>query len=305
MEKISIAGSSHKCPKPAAATNIPAAAAIILAAAAMLAAAPAAALAAGTLENPPTGATVSGIGLVSGWHCTATRVEIEIDGAAPLAAARGTDRLDTSAICGRRDTGFGLLLNWGLLPAGTHTVRALADGVEFGRSTVTAVSLGGEFLTGKSAAMTLYDFPSVGRSSVIEWRESAQGFVVREVRDDAPSLAGRWNGANLENRSQCASADHNGTHGTYAQYDITFDQGMMGIAESGITGLYCTYTGPYSQNGTTRQASGAYICSDGKRGDFTAKSFLVTPNEMSIRLDIRLNGTETCVIDAILGGSRF
>jgi hypothetical protein len=290
MEKLSIAGSSHMCRT--------------LAAAAVLAAAASAALAAGNLENPPAGATVSGIGLVSGWNCSAARVEIEIDGTT-LAAARGTDRLDTATVCGRRDTGFGLLLNWGLLFAGTHTVRALADGVEFGRSTVTAVSLGGEFLTGKSATVTLNDFPSVGRSSVIEWRESTQGFVVREVRDGAPSLAGRWNGANLENRSQCSSADHNGTHGTYAQYDITFDQGMMGIAESGITGLNCTYTGPYSQNGTARQASGAYICSDGKRGDFTAKSFLVTPNEMSIRLDIRLDTTETCVIDAILGGSRF
>lgn len=274
-------------------------------AAAILAALPAAALAAGELENPAAGASMSGIGLVSGWHCSATRVEIVIDGAAPVSAAYGTDRADTSATCGKSNTGFGLLLNWGLLAAGAHTIRALADGVEFARRPFTVVSLGAEFLTGKSAATTVYDFPSPGRSTVLEWRESLQGFAAREVRDDAPLLVGRWNGANLENRSNCAAAQNDGSRGTYAQYDVSIDQGFIGIVETGVTGLSCTYFGPYRQDGVTRQASGTYTCSDGKRGDFTSKGFLVTPNEMSIRLDIKLNGTESCAIDAILGGSHF
>jgi hypothetical protein len=286
-----IGKSSHKCRALALST--------------VLAGLPAAAFAAGELENPAAGAPVSGIGLVSGWHCSATLVEIEIDGAARVPAAYGTERADTAAICGRSATGFGLLLNWGLLPAGAHTMRALADGVEFARRTFTAVSLGAEFLTGKSAATTLYDFPSPGRSTVLEWREGVQGFVAREVRDDAPQLVGRWNGANLENRSNCAAAQNNGSRGTYAQYDVSIDQGFIGIVETGVTGLSCTYFGPYRQDGTARRASGTYTCSDGKRGDFVSKAFLVTPNEMSIRLDIKLNGTESCAIDAILGGSRF
>jgi hypothetical protein len=276
-----------------------------LAAAAILAGLPPGALAAGALENPVAGAPVSGIGLVSGWHCSASRIEIEIDGAARVPAAYGTDRADTAAICGKSNTGFGLLLNWGLLPAGAHTMRALADGVEFARNTFSVVSLGAEFLTGKSAATTLYDFPSPGRSTVLEWRESTQGFVASEVRDDAPQLVGLWNGANLENRSNCASPQNNGNRGTYAQYDVSIQQGFIGIVETGITGLSCTYFGPYKQDGVVRQASGTYTCSDGKRGDFVSKGFLVTPNEMSIRLDIELNGTESCTIDAILGGSRF
>lgn len=122
---------------------------------------------------------------------------------------------------------------------------------------------------------------------------------------DPAALGGRWNGANLERRSNCAAPQNNGDRGTYAQYDISIEQGFIGIQESGITGLACTYFGPYQQDGTNRQASGTYTCSDGKRGDFTASSFLVTPNEMSIRLDIKLNTSESCSIDAILGGSRF
>ncbi|MGZ5100813.1 MAG: hypothetical protein ACXWF2_03285 [Usitatibacter sp.] len=273
--------------------------------AALLSSSAFAAHAAGVVENPTPGAAVSGISVISGWHCTASRVEIEIDGTTRLPAASGTDRLDTLGVCGKRDTGFGLLLNWAILGPGTHSLRALADGEEFAQRTVTVVSLGAEFLRGKSATITLGDFPAAGKSIVLEWRESAQSFAVREVRDGAPPLTGRWNGANLERRTGCAAAQNNGDRGTYAQYDISIEQGFIGIQESAITGLACTYFGPYLQDGTSRQASGSYTCSDGKRGDFTATSFLVTPSEMSIGLDIKLNTSESCAIAAILGGSRL
>ena len=259
----------------------------------------------GELENPAQSTAVSGIAVISGWHCSASRVEVEIAGGARIAAASGTDRADAAATCGKRDTGFGLLVNWGILAPGTHTLRVLADGAEFARRTVTVVSLGAEFLRGRSASIDLPDFPSTGRVTVLEWREAAQGFVAREVRDDAPLLAGRWNGANLERRSECTSAQNNGTRGTYAQYDISFESGFMGIAEAGITGLACTYYGPFRQEGAIRTASGTYSCSDGKRGDYTSRGFLVTANEMSIHLDIKLTGKETCTIEALLGGSRF
>ncbi|APV51951.1 hypothetical protein BWI17_21130 [Betaproteobacteria bacterium GR16-43] len=249
---------------------------------------------------------MSGIAVISGWHCTATRIEIEIDGGGRVLAGAGIDRLDTATVCGgRRNTGYSFLANWGVFNAGPHTLVAFADGVEFARANVTVVSLGAEFLTGKSAAVTVNDFPSIGRSTVLEWRESAQSFVVKEVRNDAPSLAGRWNGANLEVRSGCTAVQNNGNHGTYAQYLITLDGGTIGIDEATVTGLTCTYMGPYQQNGTTRTASGFYRCNDGKQGNFTATSFLVTPNEMSIRLAIQLTGAETCAIDSILGGSRL
>jgi hypothetical protein len=189
--------------------------------------------------------------------------------------------------------------------SGPHTLRALADGVEFARRDFTVTTLGEEFLRGKSGSVTLNDFPAIGKSTVLEWQEPLQSFVAREVRADAPLLDGRWNGANLERRSNCTSPQNDGQRGTYAQYDIGINDGLFTISETAVTGLTCTYNGTYTQDGTRRHAAGTYSCSDGKRGDFTTTDFLVTATEMQIRMDIKLNGTESCTIDAIVGGSRF
>ncbi|HXN16607.1 MAG TPA: hypothetical protein VN878_09515 [Usitatibacter sp.] len=259
----------------------------------------------GFLENPQPNAAVSGISVVSGWHCSASRVELVFDQGAPVAAAYGTDRLDTLPTCGRRNTGFALLTNWAVLGAGPHSVQALADGVEFARASFNVVTLGSEFLTGQLATTTLNDFPAPGQGVVLEWRESAQSFVVQRVLSTAPSLAGRWNGANLEQRSNCTQAQNNGNHGTYAQYQISLGANSILISESGVTGIHCDYSGNYRQTGVRREASGSYSCSDGKSGTWQATSFLVSDYEMSIRLAVRLTGTETCSIDAILGGSRW
>ena len=123
---------------------------------------------------------------------------------------------------------------------------------------------------------------------------------------DLGALSGFWNGADLERRSNCSATQNDGMHGTYAEYFVSLDRSanVMGITETGVTGLSCTYAGSYTP-GVSPQWSGAYRCSDGKQGDFQAQSFLVTPHEMSIRLSIKLNSTETCDIDAILGGSRY
>lgn len=262
--------------------------------------------AAGVIENPQPGATVSGIGVISGWSCGATRVEIEIDGTSRTAVPYGVDRADTASACGgARNNGFGLLTNWALLGAGAHTLRALADGVEFARTTFAVTSLGAEFLKGKSAGTTIYDFPAAGRSTTLTWQESSQSFVASEVRNDAPSPWGRWNGVNLEARSNCTSPQNNGQRGTYAQFDIANDGGVFTIAESAVTGLTCTYNGTYSQDGTQRQAKGTYFCSDGKQGNFTTTGFSVTPTALQIRMDVKLTGSESCTIDAIVSGSRF
>lgn len=272
---------------------------------ALLAPAPARAQARGFLENPPAHAGVSGIGLVSGWHCTARRVEILIEGDMPFTAAVGSQRPDTEPICGRADTGFVLLYNWGRLAPGPHAVRVVADGVELERRTVTVVSLGGEFLTGKAATATLNDFPSTGRSVVLEWRESLQGFAVREVRDDAPTLNGRWNGANLERRSQCSSPQNDGNRGAYGEHDIFSTDTDFGLRQSTLSGLTCDYVGRWEAAASGRRVAGTLQCSDGKRGDFTSTGVLVTRHEMSLNLAIRLHTTETCAIEAVIGGSRF
>ncbi len=132
----------------------------------------------GSLDNPGDGSAKSGIGLISGWVCDADVVELEINGGPRLAAAYGTDRADTAPVCGDRNNAFGLLVNWNLLGGGTHEVRALADGVEFGRAAFQVTTFGQEFVHGAQGRYALPDFPRPGSTAVIEWEESSQNFVI-------------------------------------------------------------------------------------------------------------------------------
>jgi hypothetical protein len=75
-------------------------------------------------------------------------VEIEINDTTRIPAAYGTERRDTTSVCGDSKNGFVLPYNWNLLGAGTHTVRAIADGVEFDSATFTVTTQGTEFLRG-------------------------------------------------------------------------------------------------------------------------------------------------------------
>lgn len=154
----------------------------------------------GQLENPPDGGKISGIGLVSGWHCGATSIDIVIDDKPARPAAHGTRRGDTSDVCGDVENGFGLLVNYNLLGDGEHTIRALADGVEFDSTTFTVTTFGENFLSGESASFTLHDFPEPGNVAILEWQESSQNFVISQFNNGPGSgnqaetlrLAGTW-----------------------------------------------------------------------------------------------------------------
>lgn len=130
------------------------------------------------LENPAPNSVQSGIGVVSGWKCDATRIEVVFDSGAPIAVAYGTSRGDTRGTCGDDDNGFGLLWNWNLLGAGRHTVRVLDNGVEFDQATITVVSPGEEFLTGLNGEALAPGFPSPEMDTVLTWQESLQNFVI-------------------------------------------------------------------------------------------------------------------------------
>jgi len=132
----------------------------------------------GLLENPQAGTFQSGLGLVSGWVCDADEVTFRIDGGEPIDAAYGTGRADTAGICGDADNGFGALLNWNLLGAGEHTIRAYADGIEIGTTTFAVATLGVTFLTGASGTYELDDFPFDGDETTISWQEESQSFVI-------------------------------------------------------------------------------------------------------------------------------
>ena len=69
-------------------------------------------------------------------------------------------------------------MNWSNLGAGEHAIRALVDGVEFARTTVRVTTFGVDFLRGVSGTFDLPNFPSSGATTVIQWEESLQNFVI-------------------------------------------------------------------------------------------------------------------------------
>ena len=131
----------------------------------------------GFLENPGDGSAKSGIGLISGWVCDATRVEVAT-GNTRIPVVYGTSRGDTASVCGDTNNGFVTLVNWNLFGDGVHTVRALADGVEFGRAEFQVTTFGQEFVRDVRGRYALPDFPYPGSTAVIEWDERSQNFVI-------------------------------------------------------------------------------------------------------------------------------
>jgi hypothetical protein len=130
------------------------------------------------LENPQAGSFQSGIGVISGWACEVTTIEIVIDDAPPLQAGYGTTREDTRATCDDANNGFSLLWNWNLSGPGLHRIQAFGDGIRFADITFTVTSLGTEFLRGASGTYTLVNFPQSGTNVTIQWQESAQNFAL-------------------------------------------------------------------------------------------------------------------------------
>ena len=131
------------------------------------------------LEIPQPDSTQSGIGVVSGWHCNAGKIEVAFDGGPRILAAYGTTREDTRGVCGDANNGFSLLWAYGLLGAGPHQVVAYADGVEFGRSTFIVSDLANKgFLEGKTSQARVYGFPAPEHDIVLRWEEANQNYVI-------------------------------------------------------------------------------------------------------------------------------
>ena len=121
---------------------------------------------AAALENPQPGSFQSGIGLISGWAC-AGPVAISFDGAAPVTVPQGSPRGDTLSECGTlsKVAGFGLLTNFNLLGAGSHSAQLWLNGAPLGGpASFTVTRPAGEFLTGASKETVVSDFPTPGRT---------------------------------------------------------------------------------------------------------------------------------------------
>jgi FtsP/CotA-like multicopper oxidase with cupredoxin domain len=133
------------------------------------------------LENPAPGSSQSGIGFISGWKCRADGITASIDGGGQVPAAYRIVRGDTQSVCGDTNNGFLLQINWNTLSTGSHTVRVFDDGDEFARATFFVTTLGVDFLQGAAGACTVPDFPAAGQSTLLEWEQGLQNFVITSV----------------------------------------------------------------------------------------------------------------------------
>ena len=178
---------------------------------------------ASALEIPGDGATVSGIGVISGWKCEAVGdITVSFDGGDPIPLVYGSSRGDTSAACNDDDglNGFVAIWNWGLLSDGEHTAVVYDNDMEFASSTFTVVNFGQEFVTGAAGECTIDDFPSTGETATFEWNESTQHLELAEImgapedmedmEDMEPGLAqfdGTWHAEANTTGSGCVIKD--------------------------------------------------------------------------------------------------
>ena len=146
---------------------------------------------ASVLESPADGATVSGLGFISGWKCDAGNITVKFfdvgdDGelsplGEPISPATQQSRADTRPACGIDDNGFIAQINWNFLGDGSHIAVVYDDEVEFGRATFSVGTLGDIFVTGAVGECTIEDFPLTGETATFAWNESTQHLELAEI----------------------------------------------------------------------------------------------------------------------------
>ena len=161
-----------------------------------------------SLEIPGNGATLSGIGVISGWKCEAEgNITVSLNGGAPFPATYGLPRTDTSGTCNNDgNNGFFSYTNWGNLDDGEHTAVVYDNGVEFARSTFTVVTTGVAFLAGASKRVTVENFPYDGDTAVLEWNQSTQHFEIVEFMSGAPDVVECEVGLTLMKGESCTGS---------------------------------------------------------------------------------------------------
>ena len=124
---------------------------------------------------------------------------------------------------------------------------------------------------------------------------------------DISVLNGVWNGAHLEQRSNCMTPENNGGHGTYSQYIFSLNAPGHGLAlaEAAIQGLNCTWDGTFDQQDGHWTWGGTLSCSDGRTGTFQSENIFANMSVMTIHLAIHLTGSESCTVDAVISGARL
>ncbi|MGD9945192.1 MAG: hypothetical protein AB7L76_10550 [Burkholderiaceae bacterium] len=233
----------------------------------------------GFLENPVEGSVESGIGLVSGWHCTAKQIRVTIDGTDLGTSGVGSIRNDTAAICGHPNTGFSLLYNYNKLSPGLHTISVYADGALLETRQFYAVRSGGvPYLEGANREVEVADFPQAGTSTTLRWSQAKQSFVVvGSELDDLTPVAN-----SLHGRTFFGNIFYPGGSSAMDATDFSFEvaSGSFALVREAHTQGTCVFRGDYSLSTAGVSSTGTYTCSDGGEGTYRATNLHV--NELGV-----------------------
>jgi hypothetical protein len=246
-----------------------------------LAAIPSLSFATGALETPVSGNTESGIGVISGWHCTASNITVSIDGASLGKAGTGTGRGDTASICGQSNTGYSLLYNYNSLTPGSHTLDLYADGQLLeSRQFNTVQSGGAEFVTGLSKSVAISEFPSSGKTATLQWSQAKQGFVVTGITGatntgvDMSSLIGAYTQTLRVSVSGNSCANYGAFSGNATATLNLTASGSSATVMGYIYSDACTYNLTYVSGNSTSgfNLTGTERCTSGLATNVTASN---------------------------------
>jgi hypothetical protein len=266
------------------------------------------AVAAGSLENPQPSSIESGIGVISGWNCQATAITIQIDNAPPVLAPYGSLRADTSTICGGNiTTGFSYLINYNTLTTGSHTIKALADGVLFGTATFSVVNLGSEFLSGKAGEYFLYNFPDYGTRTRVTWQQSKQNFIITGSDTQIAPIDGTYFGAITSVNTGCTTASNNGSFFEVDRFTVTYGAQALLTLTAANSAASCTFTGTafYTTNGgDIIVPAGTFSCTNGLQGTWASDRMTFDPVGLLVNLTTKYTVGETCSTVSHIGAAR-
>jgi len=150
-------------------------------------------------ESPAAGELVSGVGLIRGWACQEQgdigEVLFQIDdqdilsGSKQLKIPYGSERADTAEACSQTSespskslNGYGAIINWNALSAGEHRFRLWVDGHLATDHMFSVAETKAEFQKGLSREVSVSDFPNNGDSSLLQWSEADQNFILIETQ---------------------------------------------------------------------------------------------------------------------------
>ncbi|MBB6523264.1 hypothetical protein [Pseudoteredinibacter isoporae] len=261
-------------------------------------------LAEGNLENPAKDAIESGISAISGWHCTASEIEIEVDGKSYGKAGMGTIRTDTESRCGHTNSGFSLLFNYGALPDGEHTLVAKVDGEIWMERTFSTIRPGSDtdFVPDSDHTEYAIDFPKPGDALELKWQSSKQSFTVSRAFRDLINPGKMVATFNRTFFGHARGYDPSRPDRQFGELDVTefklnISETAFAMSRVGTILGDCDYNGDITFFFNKVTSQGTFSCS-GSSGTYSAEVFVNANEGYYIgRFDMTPTGSEQSTRD--------